>query len=110
MRLLTNLALIAACIATPALAADWPCWRGPDGLGLSSEKHLPVSWSKQTNILWMADIPGKGVSSPIVVGTRAYLTTQTPDTGLHVLAINRDDGKTVWEREIAAGSLHANRL
>ena len=107
---LAKLFFILCWAAAPALAADWPCWRGPDGLGISSEKHLPISWSKQSNILWTAEIPGKGVSSPIVVGTRAFLTTQTPDTGLHVLAINRDDGKILWDREVAAGSRHANKL
>ena len=97
MGLLRNLASIAACITVPVLGADWPCWRGPDGLGVSPEKNLPVSWSKETNLLWTAEIPGKGVSSPIVVGKRVYLTTQMPDTGLHALAMDSSNGKLLWD-------------
>jgi outer membrane protein assembly factor BamB len=38
------------------------------------------------------------------------LTTQTEDTGLHLLAIDRKRGEIVWDREIGRGKLHANNL
>src|SRR5437867_3393297 len=91
-------------------AADWPCWRGPDGLGVSTEKDLPVQWSKDKNIAWSLEVPGNGASSPIVVGDRVYLTTQTDDLGLHVLAVERASGKLLWDREVGRGKLHANNL
>ena len=91
-------------------AADWPCWRGPDGLGVSSEKNLPVQWNQEKNVAWKLAIPGKGASSPIVVGDRVYLTTQTGDTGLHLLAIDRKRGEIIWDQEIGRGKLHANNL
>ena len=90
--------------------ADWPCWRGLDGLGVSSEKGLPVQWSKEKNIAWQIPIPGKGASSPIIVGERVYVTTQTSDLGLHLLAIDRKNGELIWDREIGRGKLHANAL
>jgi outer membrane protein assembly factor BamB len=91
-------------------AADWPCFRGPDGLGVSSEKGLPVEWSKDKNVAWRIALPGKGASAPIVVGERIYVTTQTEDLGLHVLAIDRKDGTVIWDREIDRGNLPANKL
>ena len=91
-------------------AADWPCFRGPDGLGVSSEVGLPVEWSKEKNMAWRIAIPGKGASAPIIVGERIYVTTQTEDLGLHLLAINRKDGAVVWDREIERGNLPANKL
>jgi len=91
-------------------AADWPCWRGPDGLGVSSEKDLPVLWSKEQHLGWTAAIPGKGASSPIIVGDRVYVTTQTEDLGLHLLALDRMRGDVLWDREIGRGKLHANNL
>src|SRR5258706_275172 len=106
--------IILICILNGGLinlrAADWPCWRGADGLGISIEKNLPVLWDKEKNIAWKAAVPGKGASSPIVVGERVYLTTQTQDTGLHVLAFDRTRGEVIWDREIGRGKLPANNL
>lgn len=100
---------MATCLI-PASAADWPCWRGPDGLGVSHESSLPVTWDTDQNIAWKFEIPGKGASSPIVVGDRVYLTAQVEDQGLHVLALDRASGHVVWDKEIGRGKLHANNL
>src|SRR5580765_5200843 len=51
-------------------AADWPCWRGKDGLGVSPEKSLPTRWSQADNIAWSTAIPGRGACAPIVGGER----------------------------------------
>jgi hypothetical protein len=65
----------------------WPQWRGPQGLGVSSEPsvvspprriepNLPVTWSADSpNIKWKTFIPGRGHSSPIVSNGRVILTT-----------------------------------
>jgi len=108
-----RVALITAFLTSFAAfshAADWPCWRGPDGLGVSAEKNLPTRWSKSTNIAWHLEIPGKGASSPTVVGDRLYLTTQTKETALRVLAIDAKNGKLLWDREVAQGKQHANNI
>ena len=110
MRYFILLIFILGNLPTRLLAADWPCWRGPDGLGVSAESNLPSQWSKEKNIAWKISLPGKGASSPIVLGDRVYLTTQTDDTGLHVLANDANRGDIIWDREIARGKLHANNL
>jgi len=57
-------------------AGHWPQWRGPDGLGVSSETNLPEVWSSNSeNIRWKTRIPGKGNSSPVVSNGRVILTT-----------------------------------
>ena len=102
---------LTVCGVAPALrAADWPCWRGPDGLGVSSEKRLPVHWTKSEHVAWSAALPGKGASSPIIVGERVYVTTQTEDSGLHVIALEEKTGRVVWDRSIGSGRLPANKL
>ena len=54
----------------------WPQWRGPDGLGVSSERNLPEVWSSSSeNIRWKIRIPGQANSSPVVSNGRAILTT-----------------------------------
>lgn len=58
-------------------AEDWPHWRGPKGDGTSPELGLPVRWSATQGIAWRADLGGVGVSSPVVVGDRVFVTSQT---------------------------------
>ncbi len=91
-------------------AADWPCWRGKDGLGLSPERDVPLVWSRSTNMAWLRPLPGKGASSPVVVGDRVYLTAQTEDHGLHVLALDRASGAMAWDVEVARGRLPSHDL
>ena len=57
-------------------AADWPQWRGPSGTGTTTETGLPVKWSATENVAWKAPIGGLGVSTPIVVGDRVFVTSQ----------------------------------
>src|SRR4051812_6661521 len=106
----SGVALILLSLLANTRAADWPCFRGPDGLCVSSETGLPVEWSKEKNVAWRIAIPGKGASAPIILGDRIYVTTQSEDLGLHVLAIARKDGAVIWDREIDRGSLPANKL
>src|SRR5919204_337009 len=55
--------------------SNWPQWRGPNGLGISTEKNLPTEWSETKNVQWKTPIPGRGHSSPIIWGKKIFLTT-----------------------------------
>lgn len=102
--------LAALSLSASLPAADWPAWRGVDSLGVSPEKNTPVEWSKEKNLAWHVPLPGKGASSPIIVGNRVYITTQTPDTGMHVLALDAKTGATIWDTEVASGKLKSHDL
>lgn len=106
--LLTGSLLGAFALST--FAADWSNWRGPDGLGVSAEKGFPLHWSKTNHVAWTRDLPGKGASSPVTAGDRLYVTAQTPDTGLHLLALDRKSGATLWDVEVAKGKARAHQL
>ena len=55
---------------------EWRQWRGPDGLGVITVGQLPEVWdSSSPNIKWKSEIPGEGISSPIVSNGRVFLTT-----------------------------------
>ena len=110
MRYFIALVFVVSNSVQGGRAADWPCWRGPDGLGVSLETNLPIEWDRDKNIAWRTEIPGRGASSPIVVGDRVYITTQTEELGLHLLSLDRATGHVVWDREIGRGKLHANGL
>jgi outer membrane protein assembly factor BamB len=68
--------ILALCASLPAAAAveNWPQWRGPGGQGVSTDTDVPTEWAPDKNVLWKAELPGTGMSSPIVWGDRIYLT------------------------------------
>lgn len=84
---------------------DWPSWRGPthDGRAPASQT-VPLAWSDTENVLWTADIPGRGSSSPTVVGDRVYLTSCDEAVGSQsVYAYERSTGRVVWANQVHAG-------
>ncbi|MFM8890448.1 MAG: PQQ-binding-like beta-propeller repeat protein [Planctomycetia bacterium] len=79
-------------------ARDWPWWRGPthDGHAAAGESP-PLEWSDTRNVRWSVPVPGRGSSSPTVVGDRVYLTTCDEAVGSQsVLAFDRGSGAPVW--------------
>jgi outer membrane protein assembly factor BamB len=58
---------------------EWPRFRGPDANPIVSKGRLPEKWSKTENLEWVAEIPGRGWSSPIVNGRWVFLTTVTTE-------------------------------
>src|SRR5207237_10779337 len=57
-------------------AFEWPEFRGPGGQGISNARNVPLNWSSSSNIVWRAEIPGSGWSSPVLRGGRLYGTTE----------------------------------
>lgn len=93
----------------PLLSAetDWPWWRGPSRNGVGSETPAPtrIQIGQET---WKAAVPGRGHSSPIVVGDRVYLTSADEQKKIHrVLAFDRQNGKPVWQKEVNQGGFPA---
>jgi len=93
-------------LAGLARAEEWPSWRGPRGDGTSTEAGVPIRWSAGENIAWKVPIPGKGHSSPIVWGDRVFVTTCLESEKKRVLlAVDRRDGKVLWNRVVLAAPL-----
>ena len=97
--------LVLVCVATPLMADTWTGWRGAEGTGVSSERDLPTSWSADKNVLWTADLPGRGNSSPAVTSDRVYVTGQDNESRLWLMALERGSGRTVWKRKLGAKEL-----
>ena len=118
--------------AGPATAQHWSQWRGPAGLGVSTETDIAIRWSPGDNIVWQVPLEGLGTSTPIIWGDLIFLTSQIgigpvdergaqfpgtrpaasrrPDDGVTLLvqAFHREDGRLEWEhRRSAEGRLPA---
>jgi outer membrane protein assembly factor BamB len=117
---------VSLLILTQAMAAEsWPEWRGPSAQGLSSAKGLPETWSETSSIRWKSELPGRGHSTPILVGDKLWLTTAIEKTAsadkaksklasntgdqpltvldsvsLHVLCVDQATGKILHDLEV----------
>lgn len=110
--------------------AAWPRWRGPNENGVA-KGAAPVEWSDTKNIVWKANIPGRGHSSPVLWGDLVFLTTAIPaklvaeatagggggrgpgggfaagvEHKFVVMALDRKTGKTVWEKTLLTATPH----
>lgn len=86
----------------PALAGDWLAWRGPLGTGISDEKNVPLTWSKEENVKWRVALDGPGNSTPIVVGNKVFLT-HPPKSNPKIrslICFDRESGKELWKHEV----------
>jgi outer membrane protein assembly factor BamB len=111
--------------AQPPADRFWPQWRGPLATGASPSANPPAEWSETKNIRWKVEIPGRGSASPVVWGDHVYVLTAIPTaaggTDLHaprggvtprgvhrfvVMAINRKDGRIVWQQTAREAEPH----
>ena len=99
---LFGLALVTY-FSLPTLAADWPQFRGPNGNAVADENRLPTRLDAKA-ISWSAELPGRGLSSPIIVGDRVFVTASTgpKQDRLHVICFDARTGAVRWERQFWA--------
>src|SRR5690242_8587554 len=94
--------LAALLLAGPALGEDVPQFRGPNGSGVSAEKGLPVNLGEAANLRWKAELPGRGLSNPVIADGRIFVTACSgPEQKReHVLCLDQQTGKKLWERQL----------
>lgn len=105
-RLIPTFVLSAACVFL--CGADWLHFRGSDNRSATADA-LPTAIAKddsgtERNVAWKTSLPGRGVSSPIVVGGKAIVTSTSGynQDRLHVVAVDSKTGETAWERQFWA--------
>lgn len=78
-----------------AAQADWPEFRGPRGDGhVPGNPGLPLHWSETNNVKWKTEIPLQGISAPVIMDGKVWLTTATPDGhDFFVICIDANTGK-----------------
>ena len=74
-------------------ANEWPQFRGPQGDGVGSAANITAAPSETQGVRWKTAIHGKAWSSPIVSGSRIWLTTATEDgSELSLVLVDKDSG------------------
>ncbi|HIK95093.1 MAG TPA: pyrrolo-quinoline quinone [Planctomycetes bacterium] len=97
-------AAIFFCVATCAVADDWPQWGGPNGDivwresgivdTLPTDGLLPRAWSAPV---------GEGYSGPAVANGKVYLTDRIiAERNERILCFDAQSGKQVWKHEYPA--------
>ncbi|HSF17624.1 MAG TPA: PQQ-binding-like beta-propeller repeat protein [Vicinamibacteria bacterium] len=69
---------------------NWPGFRGPGSIPVSSNPRLPELWSTSQNVEWVTEVSGVGWSSPIVWGRRIFLTSATSDQPMKQPSLGTD--------------------
>ncbi len=104
--------LAAWAAGAMAHAGDWPRFRGPNGSGVAADDHAtPIEFGPDTNLAWKMDLPGEGVSSPIVVGDRVIVSAYSGygyepgdqlDLVRHLVCFDCASGRQLWTRRVEA--------
>lgn len=82
-----------------AAAQEWTRFHGPNGQGVSSLKSFPAEWSEE-NIVFKAELPGIGHSSPVLWGEKVFLLSADPETAeRYVLCLDANSGKILWQHD-----------
>jgi outer membrane protein assembly factor BamB len=112
---------------------NWPSFRGLQAAGVIEKQNLPDHWDGKTgeNILWRTTIPGLAHSSPVVWGSRVFVTSAVssdPKAGFKpglygdgdasedrstqkwmIYAVDKHTGKILWDRVAYEGAPREKR-
>ncbi len=90
--------LVGTLAAAPAVAENWPAWRGPLGTGVTAETDLLTQWSATENVRWKTPLPDRGNSTPIIWKDRIFLTQAIDDPPRReLLCFDRSGGQLLWQ-------------
>ncbi|HEY1340739.1 MAG TPA: PQQ-binding-like beta-propeller repeat protein, partial [Bryobacteraceae bacterium] len=110
----TTMKFGALLLAASPLFAQWPQFRGPNASGVAAARDLPVEFSPEKNVVWKTDLP-PGHSSPVIAGTRIFLTAvegetqgrvagdKVADNGagkLWTICLDVNTGRVLWRRAV----------
>jgi len=135
--LMTTLTALPAAKFDSKTEQNWPGFRGPGARGIAEGYPTRAAWNvdpaagKLSGLLWRAEVPGLGHSSPIVWGNRIFVATAVRLSGKAplrigyygdtqaaqdndeqqwmILCFDKKTGKRLWERIIRTNKPAATR-
>jgi outer membrane protein assembly factor BamB len=101
------LSFLSLALTLTLSAADWPRFRGPNGAGVADG---PVPNPDAAHLLWKTPIPGRGNSSPIVVGGKVFVQSASEDGSKRVLVcVDAATGKVAWTKDRPGEKAHIHK-
>ncbi len=102
--------VVAGCASAFGGQTDWPKFRGPTEQGVSEAANVPREWSREKNIVWRSEIPGRGWSSPLLIDGKIVLTTGMEELvdemhDLKVLQLNAETGEILWIKKVLQATI-----
>ncbi len=105
---------------------QWNVYRGPQSSGVLDGANLPESWNGKSGeqVLWATDIPGLGLSSPVIWENKLFITTAisedkaglkpglygdittVADSSVHhwmVICLDTESGDVIWKQTAYSG-------
>lgn len=86
--------LILVMTLLPAVAQDWPQWRGPARDGRAASFTAPAQWPGELKLEWKTEVGG-GYSSPVVADGKACIFTRQNDEEA-ASCLDLKTGKVLW--------------
>jgi outer membrane protein assembly factor BamB len=100
------LAVLAVCLALTAVAADWPCYRGPFAEGTSPETGINKDWAQRSpKELWRVPMNDRGFAGPSVAAGKVFIIDHQGDKDI-VRALDLTTGTTRWTFEYQDANSH----
>ena len=105
-----SLTILLPLLLSTVVNADWTRFRGPNGSGIATS-GAPTEFGKDKNFKWKLELPGRGVSSPIVVGDKVFVTCYSgygyeggnlEDLKRHLICADRKSGELLWKKMVNA--------
>ena len=90
MRCSFRMLFLVSALLLPLLGAGWR----NDGTGRFPQANPPRQWSKESNISWKVDLPGKSLASPVVVGKQVFVTSDPAE----LICLSATDGQIMWRK------------
>jgi hypothetical protein len=75
------------------LSVEAAGWRY-DGTGRFPNAKPAINWSKDKNVRWKIEMPGRSLASPVVVGQRVFVTSDPSE----LMCLSIEDGVAIWQR------------
>lgn len=102
LRSIACLLILALSSVAGEASEPWTRFRGPNGIGVSDAKNVPVDFGPEKSVVWKAPLP-PGHSSPVFTGSRIFVTAHTAEKDAYqllVIALDRKTGRELWRREV----------
>lgn len=93
--------LFSLLVIASTAVETWPSFLGP-APGTLDASQLPLTWRPNSDVAWMAEVPGHGQSSPVLWESHLFVTSvEGPRKDVyHVTCLDVRDGKKVWSHRL----------